>query len=117
MLEIRNLSVAYGRFKALEDVTFSCAGIGRLHGVIGPNGAGKTTLMDALSGRTLPTAGQVTLGDVDITRKTVAWRRLHGLSRSFQKTSIFRSLTVRQQLDMVARRLGDPDVGEVAAVM
>jgi branched-chain amino acid transport system ATP-binding protein len=117
MLKIANLCISYGKFTALRDVSFSCAGAGKLHGVIGPNGAGKTTLMDALSGRTIPTSGSIEFDGVDITRKAVAWRRLNGLARSFQKTSIFPSFTVREQLQLVAHRLADPGAMEIAGVM
>jgi branched-chain amino acid transport system ATP-binding protein len=117
MLEIENLSVAYGPFKALHNVSFRCAGAGRLHGVIGPNGAGKTTLMDALSGRNLPTSGRVIFCGSDITRRSVGWRRLNGLARSFQKTSIFPRLTVREQLELVAAKVVDDDIGEVVKAL
>jgi branched-chain amino acid transport system ATP-binding protein len=117
MLEIENLCVSYGPFKALQNVTFRCAGAGRLHGVIGPNGAGKTTLMDALSGRNLPTSGRVLFRGTDITNRSVGWRRLNGLSRSFQKTSIFPRLTVREQLGLVAAKVADGDVEEVVQAL
>jgi branched-chain amino acid transport system ATP-binding protein len=53
----------------------------------------------------------------DITRKSVAWRRRRGMARSFQRTSIFADLTVREQLSLVARNLRDDRLGDVIEVM
>jgi len=117
MLEIANLSVSYGRVRALDGVTLAFQGAGALHGIIGPNGAGKSTLLDALTGRRAPTSGAVRYRGEDITRKSVAWRRRRGMARSFQRTSIFQDLTVREQLTLVARHLGDRRVGDVVETM
>ncbi len=113
MLLIENLTVAYGSFRALEGVNMTIERQGVLHGVIGPNGAGKSTLMDAITGRNLPTGGKVYLDGVDVTRRPVAWRRRHGMSRSFQRTSIFPELTVREQLELVASELGEQDLAAI----
>ncbi len=67
--------------------------------VIGPNGAGKSTLLDAITGRRRPARGKVRYRGEDITRKSVAWRRRKGMARSFQRTSIFPDLTVREQIE------------------
>jgi branched-chain amino acid transport system ATP-binding protein len=117
MLEIANLSVSYGRVRALDGVTLAFQGAGALHGVIGPNGAGKSTLLDAVTGRRAPTSGAVRYRGEDITRRSVAWRRRRGMARSFQRTSIFQDLTVREQLTLVARHLGDRRVGDVVETM
>ncbi len=113
MLRVEDLSVAYGSVKALEAVNLEVARRGVLHGVIGPNGAGKSTLMDAITGRRKPTRGKVFVDGQDITDKPVAWRRRAGMSRSFQRTSIFPGLTVREQLELVASELGEPDLGQI----
>jgi branched-chain amino acid transport system ATP-binding protein len=117
MLEIAKLSVSYGRVRALEAVDLTIRGEGAVHGVIGPNGAGKSTLLDAVTGRRSPTSGMVRYRGEDITRKSVAWRRRRGMARSFQRTSIFQDLTVREQLLLVAHHLGDERVGDVIEVM
>ena len=113
MLRIEDLSVSYGSVKALEGVNLEVAQRGVLHGIIGPNGAGKSTLMDAITGRRAPTRGRVFVNGQDITTRTVAWRRKFGMSRSFQRTSIFPGLTVRQQLELVASQLGEPDLDSI----
>lgn len=117
MLQIENLSVSYGSVKALEGVHLEVVQRGVLHGVIGPNGAGKSTLMDAITGRCQPTRGRILLNGVDITSKSVEWRRRHGMSRSFQRTSIFPGITVGQQLEMVASNLGESDLHSIVKAL
>jgi branched-chain amino acid transport system ATP-binding protein len=117
MLEIANLSVSYGRVRALDGVEIAIKGAGALHGIIGPNGAGKSTLLDVVTGRRSPSGGAVRYRGKDVTRKSVAWRRRHGMARSFQRTSIFQDLTVREQLTLIARHLGDDRLGDVIEVM
>ncbi len=114
MLRVENLTVAYGSVQALSDVTLEVKARGVLHGIIGPNGAGKSTLMDAITGRRKPTAGRVLVDGEDITARPVVWRRRHkGMSRSFQRTSIFPGITVREQLELVASQLGEPGLDEI----
>ena len=113
MLRVEDLSVSYGSVQALEGVSFEVADRGCLHGIIGPNGAGKSTLMDAITGRRKPTRGRVLVDGEDITDRPIAWRRKRGMSRSFQRTSIFPGLTVREQLELVASQLGDPDLEQI----
>lgn len=113
MLKVEDLSVSYGSVQALDGVFLEVAERGVLHGIIGPNGAGKSTLMDAITGRRRPTRGRVFVEGRDITERSVAWRRRAGMSRSFQRTSIFPGLTVREQLQLVASELGEPDLDEI----
>jgi branched-chain amino acid transport system ATP-binding protein len=113
MLRVEDLSVSYGSVRALEGVNLEVAQRGVLHGIIGPNGAGKSTLMDAITGRRKPTRGRVFVNGRDITDRSVTWRRRAGMSRSFQRTSIFPGITVREQLQLVASQLGEPDLDEI----
>ena len=113
MLRTEDLSVSYGSVQALDGVNLEVAARGVLHGIIGPNGAGKSTLMDAITGRRRPTRGRVFVDGQDITERSVTWRRRNGMSRSFQRTSIFPGLTVREQLELVASQLGEPDLDEI----
>ncbi|MDR3453403.1 MAG: ATP-binding cassette domain-containing protein [Rhodoferax sp.] len=110
MLRIEDLSVSYGSVKALEGITLEVAERGVLHGVIGPNGAGKSTLMDAITGRRKPTRGRVFINGQDITHQSVVQRRRLGMSRSFQRTSIFPGISVGEQLELVASQLGEADL-------
>jgi branched-chain amino acid transport system ATP-binding protein len=109
LFQASSISVRYGQLRALENVDIALDP-GVVHGVIGPNGAGKSTFVDALSGRTRLTTGSVMFDGTDITRKSVRWRRKAGISRSFQKTSVFNSMTVSQQLQLVAHRNHEQDL-------
>jgi branched-chain amino acid transport system ATP-binding protein len=116
VFEARKMTVRYGAVVANSDIDIVLEP-GTVHGVIGPNGAGKSTFIDALSGRKRPTSGEVLLDGTDITRRSVGWRRHHGISRSFQRTSVFGSMTVRAQLEMVARRNNETALGEIIEIL
>lgn len=110
-LEVRGATKTYGGFAALAGVDLSVEP-GEIRALIGPNGAGKSTLIDVISGRG-GGSGSVRLLGEDISRLTPTERRLRGLSRSFQKTSIFPGLTVRRQLRLAAARVGSDDDAEL----
>jgi branched-chain amino acid transport system ATP-binding protein len=112
VLEATGVTLRYGAVVAVDDVDIAVEP-GMLHGVIGPNGAGKSSFMDALSGRRRLSGGKVVLDGEDITKRPVAWRRTHGMARSFQKTSVFNSMTVRTQLEMVARKTREENLDSV----
>jgi branched-chain amino acid transport system ATP-binding protein len=112
VLEATGVTLRYGAVVAVDNVDIAVEP-GMLHGVIGPNGAGKSSFMDALSGRRRLSAGKVVLDGEDITKRPVAWRRTRGMARSFQKTSVFNSMTVRTQLEMVARKTREEDLDSV----
>lgn len=111
-LAASGISKSYGGFNALSNVQLNVRQ-GEIRGLIGPNGAGKSTLIDALSGRDGKHSGRVELFGRDITALTPAQRRALGLSRSFQRTSIFPSLSVRRQIDLAARAVGSTDTDEI----
>lgn len=116
LFEGQNVTVRYGAVRALEGVDIKVEP-GVVHGIIGPNGAGKSTFIDALSGRRRLTNGKVLLRGEDISRRSVIWRRRNGISRSFQTTSVFPSMTVREQLQMVGWRNNEPDITEIVEVL
>jgi len=117
MIRVENLTVAYGAFKALTDVSVDLGARGQVHSIIGPNGAGKSTFMDAIVGKRRATTGKVFYGDRDITGLTIQQRRRLGMARSFQRTSIFPGLTVGEQLELVANHLNEPDLAGIIATM
>ncbi len=102
ILETSDLGMAYGRFVALFGVDLKVQE-GTIHAVIGPNGAGKTTLFHCLTGNRLPTSGRVMFRDADITRMPSHRRIGIGMSRSFQITSLFQNLSVRENLRLAAQ--------------
>ncbi len=87
-LRTRGLSKAWGAFKANSDVTLSFAP-GARHALIGPNGAGKTTFINLLTGVFPPTAGDVFLGDENITGLAQHARVKRGMTRTFQINTLF----------------------------
>ncbi|MGH1571981.1 ABC transporter ATP-binding protein [Methylobacterium sp. P31] len=101
-LATEGLGVRYGSFIALKDVTLQVRE-NSVHAIIGPNGAGKTTLFHALTGRIRAATGRISLSGRDITRTRDDDRVRLGLARSFQVTSLFASLSVRENLRLAAQ--------------
>ncbi len=97
LLQVACLNKCFGALNASRDITFSVQQ-GEIHALIGPNGAGKTTLINQLSGELEPDSGTLLFDNRDITRLSEHRRARLGLTRSFQITSIFDRLTVRQNL-------------------
>lgn len=112
IFESHGASVRYGAVAALNNVDIALTP-GSVHGVIGPNGAGKSTFIDGLSGRRSLSSGTVTFEGEDITRRSPRWRRKRGIARSFQRTSVFNSMTVRHQLEMVAHQTDEKDLASI----
>jgi branched-chain amino acid transport system ATP-binding protein len=90
---------------ALREVTLEL-GRREVVGLIGPNGAGKSTLVNVLSGFDLPTSGSVELEGKDVTRWSPGRRGRNGLSRTFQHSHAFRSLSVRENVEVAALGVG-----------
>jgi len=97
VLEVNNVSVAFGGVQALKNVSLSVAP-GGCRGIIGPNGAGKTTLFEVISGFTRPGAGQILLNGTDITSRSVLWRSRNGVRRTFQRQQVFGGMSVEDNL-------------------
>lgn len=102
-LTIDGLTVDFSGFKAVDGFT-TVVNDGELRVILGPNGAGKTTLMDLISGKTPSTAGTIRLHGKNITGLTDYKIARAGVGRKFQIPSVFRDLTVRQNLDVAASR-------------
>jgi ABC-type branched-subunit amino acid transport system ATPase component len=107
-LETRKLCKRFGALTVADNIDFQLEA-GARHALIGPNGAGKTTFVNMLTGRLAPSSGQILLGGDDITETRQAARVKHGLGRTFQINTLFRSLSV---LDNVA--LGVAERGGIA---
>jgi ABC-type branched-subunit amino acid transport system ATPase component len=102
ILETRNLHVNFGGVAAVNGVDFRVVGR-EIRAVIGPNGAGKTTLFNALSGVVRPSSGKIIFEQQDITGlspRHIARRRL---VRTFQVTSLFSGLSVRDNIGVSAQ--------------
>ena len=93
----RGLERYYGRWRVVDDVTFNVRR-GEVVGLLGPNGAGKTTSFYMIVGLLQPTRGRILLEGRDITDEPVYRRARLGLGYLAQESSIFRRLTVRENV-------------------
>jgi ABC-type branched-subunit amino acid transport system ATPase component len=108
MLRAENIYKCFGALQVTRDVSLKIP-IGIRHAIIGPNGAGKTTLFNLLAGELTPDAGRILIDGQDVTAYAPDRRARRGLSRSFQKNSLFLNGTVRENLmlaDIVTQRYG-----------
>ena len=101
------MSRSFEGVPALRDVTLELRR-GEILGLIGPNGAGKSTLVNVLSGFDLPSSGAIELEGRDITRWRPSRRGRAGLARTFQHSHAFRSLSVRENVEVAALGAGTP---------
>lgn len=107
-LQARDLAIHYGGVKAVDGVDLELVQ-GQIRGLIGPNGAGKSTIIDAITGRRRLTRGSLRLHDENVAALDVVQRRRRGLSRSFQRTSVFDRMPVRKQVELAAHMVAVPD--------
>jgi branched-chain amino acid transport system ATP-binding protein len=103
LLSTRGLSKNVAGLRAVEDVDFDLPK-GEIRALIGPNGAGKTTLVGMISGRIAPSAGRVSFDGQDITALPAHRRMRLGMAYTFQITSVFGRLPVRENVALAARR-------------
>ena len=96
-LQATNLVKMYGRKRVVDGVSLD-VGRGEIVGLLGPNGAGKTTTFYMITGMIRPNKGSVKLGDKDITRLPMFRRARLGIGYLSQEPSVFRKLTVEQNL-------------------
>lgn len=93
MLEVKNLSIAFGGLKAVDDFSITIEK-GQLYGLIGPNGAGKTTIFNLLTGVYKPDCGRIILDGQDITGRKAIQINQSGIARTFQNIRLFKELSV-----------------------
>ncbi len=102
LLEAIGVEKRYDKFAALSGVDLKvCANT--VHSVIGPNGAGKTTLFHMLTGTKAVSGGRIVFDGHDVTREPDHRRVQRGMARSFQVTSLFLTLPVRENLRLAAQ--------------
>ncbi|BDW84258.1 ABC transporter ATP-binding protein [Roseicyclus marinus] len=101
MLETRNLTKSFGAVHVTRSVSLKLER-GERRVILGPNGAGKTTLFNLLVGELTPDGGSVHLAGEDVTALSVPRRARRGLSRSYQKNTLFDGLTVEENLALAA---------------
>ena len=101
MITVSHLHKSFGGIHAVNDASLTIE-TGSITGLIGPNGAGKTTLFNIIAGLYKPDSGQVVLDGTDITGLPPHELFHRGLLRTFQIAHEFSTLTVRDNLKMVA---------------
>ena len=106
-LEVRSIAKAYDGRAVLHDVSLSVSR-GEVVGLLGPNGAGKTTSFYSVMGLVRPDSGRIYLDGEDITGLPMYRRAILGLGYLPQETSIFRGLTVEQNILSVLE-VSEPD--------
>jgi branched-chain amino acid transport system ATP-binding protein len=106
VLETRKLCKSFGALTVADNIDFRLEP-GARHALIGPNGAGKTTFVNMLMGALAPSSGQILLGGEEVTRAPQSVRVRRGLGRTFQITTLFRSLPVLDNVALgIAERQG-----------
>ena len=106
-LSVVSIAKAYDKRPVLSDVSVSVAP-GEVIGLLGPNGAGKTTCFYSVMGLVRPDSGRIVLDGDDITGLPMYRRAILGLGYLPQETSIFRGLTVEQNI-LTVLELAEPD--------
>jgi lipopolysaccharide export system ATP-binding protein len=104
ILRCQQLVKEFGRRRVVDGVSIEVAK-GEIVGLLGPNGAGKTTTFHMFTGMVRPTAGAVFLDATDITNLPMYQRARLGIAYLAQEPSVFRKLTVEQNLMLVLQTL------------
>lgn len=104
MLRIENLSKSYKKRQVVQSVSLSIES-GRVVGLLGPNGAGKTTTFYMVVGLVKPDSGKVTLDDTDLANEPIFERARQGLGYLPQEATVFRKLSVEENLFIVLENL------------
>lgn len=102
LLKLKGLSKRFGALTATDHITLEVLP-GEIHALIGPNGAGKTTLVNQIAGELSPDSGRIIFDGKDITTLPVHKRARAGISRTFQVTSVFDKLSVRQNVSLAVQ--------------
>ena len=104
-LEASELSKIYGKKQVVKNVCLHAEG-GEIVGLLGPNGAGKTTTFSMVTGFVSPTSGSITLDGEDFTKFPAYQRARRGLVYLPQESSIFKKLSVEDNIRAVVETLG-----------
>ncbi len=104
ILSVKNLYKTYGGRRVVEDVSLQVES-GKVTGLLGPNGAGKTTTFYMAVGMVKPDSGSVRIDDIDITDYPMYIRARNGIGYLPQESSIFKTLTVKQNVLIVLELL------------
>ena len=106
-LRSEGLVKIYGKRTVVNNVSFDVHQ-GEIVGLLGPNGAGKTTSFYMTTGLVLPNAGHIFLGDEEITNLPVYQRARRGIGYLAQEASVFRKMSVEDNIASVLEMTGKP---------
>ena len=107
LLELKKISVSFEGFLALRDLDL-VLNQGDLRAVIGPNGAGKTTFLDVITGKVVPTKGDVIFKEKSLIGQKEFRIARKGIGRKFQSPRIFENLSVQENLALAVSRPKTP---------
>lgn len=107
VLRTEGLVKTYGKRTVVNDVSFEVKQ-GEIVGLLGPNGAGKTTSFYMTTGLVVPNAGRIFLGGLEITKYPVYKRARVGIGYLAQEASVFRKMTVEDNIASVLELTGKP---------
>ncbi len=107
-LSMRHLGKRYGQRWVVKDVSF-CLSQGEVVGILGPNGAGKTTSFYMVVGLVPMDKGQVMLGELDLSKKAMHERARAGIGYLPQEASIFRKLSIEDNILAILQMRKDLD--------
>lgn len=102
LLRLDHLTKAFGNLVVTKDVTLTLEP-GERHGLIGPNGAGKTSLLNQIGGQLKPSGGRIVFKGRDITGAPPETIARAGIGRTFQKNTLFRTRTVRENVRLAVQ--------------
>ncbi len=105
-LVLEGVTRAFGALRAVDEVSLTVAA-GQKYAVLGSNGAGKTTLFNAITGDFPPSAGKILFFGEDITALQPFERIRKGLRRTYQSSLLFKELSVRDNLFLAVRGVGN----------
>lgn len=104
MLEVRNLTIQFGGLTAVDEVSFEVKD-NQIVSLIGPNGAGKTTCFNAITGFCDVTEGDILFNGKNITGFKPHQVAAQKIARTFQKTTVFEGMTVRENVITASHQL------------
>ena len=104
ILKIKNLNKNFGGVIATKNLNLSVLD-GDLHAIIGPNGAGKTTLVSQIFGQVFPDSGQIFFRNIDVTKISEYKKSRLGINRTFQITSVMKSMTVSENIQLATDKI------------
>ena len=107
-LTVKNIVKSYDEKIAVDDISFEVTS-GETVGILGPNGAGKTTLFYIIAGLIRCDSGTLSLSEAELNDKSISERTIMGLSYLPQESSIFRGLSVQQNIYAALEQRKDLD--------